>query len=453
MRRIPRVLWTAALVLATLTAVVLPVFAQEGEPSPEPPPRLDPNAPVTRDEVQAMLDRAEEAVIIAEDAAEDAENAIGYANDLFGLFEAMSGAVALVVPFLAIAATVFGLQRLNSAENELKESRDRFEKDIEERSAELDRLREALEESLQTSKTEAGNAALALSLLPLGEKQYKAQDYQGAIDTYLRALELDPDNLITHYRIGYVYTQSGELEEAEKHLSQSLEIDKTFAPALAARGYVYRRIAEKMDKGIDRDALLNQAEENFLRALKQSPKLVDEDGESWWGALGGLYRRRGQINEAINAYEQGAKVTPHSSYPFSNLALLYMQTHNREKMMETYKRVERLAYGEIQADVDNYWAYADLIVARMALRKVKEAWDELDAALETAPSDSPYTLESLIDTLVRLSGVMNGDNDQAEIDKVIAHIRKFQATHHGPQNGATADAGAEKTKPDADSSS
>lgn len=438
MRRISCVLLTVGLLMAVMSAVTSPVSAQEVGDNPPP----DPNAPVTRGEVDAMLNRAEEAVIIAEEAADDAATAIGYANDLFGLFEAMSGAVALVVPFLAIVATVVGFQRLNSAQNELKEARERFEKDIEERSAELDRLREALEDSLETSRSEAGNAALALSLLPLGEKQYKAQDYQGAIDTYKRALELDPDNLITHYRIGYVYTQSGELDDAERHLSRSLDIDATFAPALAARGYVYRRIAEKMDKGIDREALLNQAEENFLRALKQSPKLVDEDSESWWGALGGLYRRRNQTEEAINAYEEGAKVTPHSSYPFSNLALLYMQTENREKMLETYKRVERLAYGEIQAEVDNYWAYADLIVARMALRRVKEAWDELDAALETAPADSPYTLESLIDTLQRLSKVMDNPESIADIDKVVAYIRKFQATHHGPQNGASAEANA-----------
>lgn len=429
------VLLLAALLAAVLLAV--PVLAQDApestpEATPDAPPVIRPNDPATRGEVEALLNRAEQAVIIAEEAAEDAEGAISYANDLFGLFEAMSGAVALVVPFLAITATIIGFQRLNSAQNELKEARVRFEKDIEERSAELDRLRDQLQASLVTQRNEASKAALALSLLPLGEKQYRAQDYQGAIDTYKRALQLDPDNLITHYRLGYVYTQSGELETAEYHLSRSLEIDETFAPALAARGYVYRRIAEKMAQGIDRDELLNQAEANFLAGLRLSPKLVDEDGESWWGALGGLYRRREQTGEAIRAYEQGAKVTPHSSYPFSNLALLYMQTENRERMIETYKRVEKLAYGEIQADVDNYWAYADLIVARMALGKFEAAWAELNAALETAPVDSPYTLESLIETLQRLLKVTPEADDRAEIDKVIAHIRKFQATHHGP---------------------
>lgn len=413
-----------------LLVVVMPLAAQDA-PESTPEPALPADTPVTRGEVEDLLNRAEQAVIIAEEAAEEAEGALGYANDLFGLFEAMSGAVALVVPFLAVTATIIGFQRLNSAQNELKEARERFEKDIEQRSAELDRLRDQLQESLVMQRNEASSAALALSLLPLGEKQYKAQDYQGAIDTYKRALKLDPENLITHYRIGYVYTQSGELEAAERHLSRSLAIDDTFAPALAARGYVYRRMAEKMDEGIDRDELLNQAEANFLSALKESPKLVDEDGESWWGALGGLYRRRGQTQQAIHAYEEGAKVTPHSSYPFSNLALLYMQTDNREKMLETYKRVERLAYGEIQADVDNYWAYADLLVARMALGKFEGVWEELDAALETAPADSPYTLESLIDTFHRLSKVMP-DEYIKEIDKVVEHIREFQATHHGP---------------------
>jgi tetratricopeptide (TPR) repeat protein len=89
--------------------------------------------------------------------------------------------------------------------------------------------------------------------------------------------------------------------------------------------------------------------------------LVDDDGEAWWGSLGGLYRRRGQTEQAIKAYERAAEVTPHSSYPFSNLAMLYMRTKDHESMMKMFKRVERIAHAETQAEVDTYWAYADLL--------------------------------------------------------------------------------------------
>src|SRR5690606_9951558 len=136
-----------------------------------------------------------------------------------------------------------------------------------------------LKRSAQEQRDDAAKASLAQSLLPLGERQYRSQDYVGALDTYKRALILDPDNLIIHYRMGYVYTQSGQLDEAEQNLRLALEIDPEFAPAMAALGYVYRRIGEKMPAGIERDLMLNKGEEKMLNALTISPKLVDDDGE------------------------------------------------------------------------------------------------------------------------------------------------------------------------------
>jgi len=423
-----RILCVGILLLAIGLAAAM-VNAQEATPEPTSNP---------------VIEAAEAAAARAEHAADEAERSAGeaarYANDgsnFLGIFESVGTAIGVftgaVIPFLAIVAGFVGLNRLNSAQNELEEARERFEKEISARQAELVKLRDELEASADQLRLElkqtgseqredSAKATLALALLPLGERQYRAQDYKGALDTYQRALELDNDNPVTHYRMGYVYTQSGELEEAVQHLTRSLEIAPDFAPALAALGYVYRRIGEKMAKGIDRDSMLNQAESKLLQALKISPKLIDDDGESWWGSLGGLYRRRGQIDEAIAAYSQAAEVTPHSSYPFSNLALLYIQKSDREGMLRTYKRVERLAAGEVQAEVDNYWAYADLVVARLALGKSVD--DILDTAIGTAPVDSPYTLDSLLDTLGRLSGVLNPD-EQVPVKRVMTHIREI----------------------------
>jgi tetratricopeptide (TPR) repeat protein len=271
---------------------------------------------------------------------------------------------------------------------------------------------------------------LALSLLTLGERQYRSQDFSGALDTYRRALELDPNSLITHYRLGYVYTQSGNLEQAQHHLTRALEIENNFAPALAGLGYVYRRIGEKMPLGVERDRILNKAESLLLEGLAISPKLVDDDDESWWGSLGGLYRRRNQIDEAIRAYQRAGEITPKSSYAFSNLALLYVQKKDKDAMLRAYQRVEQLAWGEVQADVDNYWAYADLLTARLALGKVKEAEDVLTSVLEIAPADSPYVLESLVDTLRRLQTAL-GEKETAHIQSFIERIDARVAAKNG----------------------
>ena len=385
--------------LLFLIALVLagPVALAQDDPSQD--------LPALATEVAVQLESLE---TLAEQAASDVDHAFS----LLGLLEAFS----FVVTIVGGAAAIFGVTRFISAQQALQEARERFDNEIassrerlsqetERRQREFSELRDQLEKS-------TSNATLALSFLPLGESQYKSGDFKGAVDIYERALRLDPKNPIINYRLGYAFTQSGMLEEAETHLREALRTEPDFAPALAALGYVYRRRGEKMEEGLERVSILNEAERNLVRALALSPKLVDDDGESWWGSLGGLYRRRGQIDQAIYAYEQAAEVTPRSSYAFSNLALLYAKQGQRDRMMETYQWVETLAADEVQAEVNNYWAYTDLVTSRLAQGKHEEAEKALQGLFTVTPDDSPYVLEVLLDTLSQLGEALQGDDSQ-----------------------------------------
>lgn len=322
--------------------------------------------------------------------------------------------------------------RLISAERfekELTEAKQRFETQLKDEEKELTLLRDQLQQKADEQRVESAQATQAISVMTVGERQYKAGDLAGTLETYRRALSLDSDSLVVHYRLGYVYTQMGELEQAEEHLMNALSIDAAFAPALASLGYVYRRMAEKMPEGkIERGIMLARAEEKLRQALTLLPRLVDDDGESWWGSLGGLHRRRGQIDDAIDAYKRAAEVTSQSSYPYSNLALLYLMKGDYSEMINIYARVEKLAFREVLADVDNYWAYADLLTARLAQGKAAESEEALESVFSTAPVDSPYALESLLDTLGRLAGVLKtAAPDSAKlVQSVIDRIRAYR---------------------------
>ncbi len=306
------------------------------------------------------------AVAEAQAAAEDAEAAAELAFNLLGIFEAISVAITVV----GAALGAFGFVRLLSAESNLEQTSKQIKEETEEtsrrilqeteklfedldkRTKEFDALREnfqhqfdELRNSIQHQVDEQRNAAreatLASTLLSFGDRQYKATDYAGAAETFRRALDLDPNNPVIYYRLGYVLTYQGELEAALQNHRKSLEIDENFAPAMVALGFAYRRIGQKMDPGIEQSEMYNQAEQWMLKGLKVSPRLIDEEGESWWGALGGLYSRREQISQAINAYEQAKVVTPYSSYPFGNLATLYGRESRVDDMLAMYARVEK----------------------------------------------------------------------------------------------------------------
>jgi len=404
-----RRLFIALFLTVSLLVAVGPAFAQDGDTPLTPQQILE--------QVEALAESADQSADAAQDATELAFN-------LLGIFEAVSVAITIV----AAAAGLFGLGQLNTAqssltkareevEQEILEIREQFESDLDKRREEFETLSDRLMEIVEKQRRDAANSTLATALLSFGERQYRAADFVGAVNTYRRALELDANNPVTHYRLGYVYNAQGELEDAEKHYKLSLDIDAKFAPSIVALGYVYRRMGQNME-GIDREQLLNLAEQQMLKGLKMSPKLVDEDGESWWGALGGLYRRRGQIAQAIFAYEQATSVTPHSSYPFSNLATLYGDENNVEGMLAMFKRVEKLAFAEVQADVDNYWGYFDLLTAQLANGHIQQAEDILPSVLETVPPDAAYAFDSLKDTLNRVADVLH-DRPQAR------HIRDF----------------------------
>lgn len=377
-------------------------------------------------------------------ALAEAEQAVDLAFNLLGLFEALS----LIITIGGVLLTAFGLTRFTTAraeleearklvEQELEEARERFEGAISEREREIQQMRRDLEAAAQTEQQRTADALLANALIPLGERQYRTSDYEGALNTYQRALSLDPDNPVINQRIGYVYTQSGALEAAKKHYEIAIEREHNFAPALAGLGYVYRRFGEQASRKIDdslpddvrtqrlleRDSLLNQSEDFLLQALRLSPKLVDDDGESYWGILGGLYKRRGQIDQAIEAYKEVTDVTPQSSYGYVNLALLYQKKKDRDLALKTYEKVEQIASKEAHAEAGNFWGYSDLISSSFAIGKEQQALDALPIAISIAPIDSAYMLQGLIDTLRDLVDFL----DPAKVPPIQTAIATLEA--------------------------
>ncbi len=360
---------------------------------------------------------------VAADLAE-AERAVDQAFNLLGLLEAFS----LIVTVVGGAAAIFGVTRFISAQNQLRESRQKFEEELassrrllQEETRQRQEAFAGLQSSLQsTLEKSTGDATRALSFLPLGERQYRSGDFRGARAIYARALQLDPLNPVINYRMGYTCAQSGALDEAERHLRQALASESDFAPALASLGYVYRRRAEQLPEGVERARAFNEAERHLTQALALLPGLVDDDGESWWGSLGGLYRRRGQLAEAVHAYREAARVTPASSYAFVNLALLGMQQDGAD-MRETWQQVQQLAAAEVRADVNNYWGYADLVTTSLALGDSEGAEAALTAFFRTMPADATQVPQVLRDSLERLAAALSAQESQA-VSVAIARI-------------------------------
>lgn len=397
-----------ALFLWVCLTVSLATVAQESTPSAE-------NIAPDNAQVNALLEQ------VAQQAA-NVEKGVDQAYNLLGLFEA----IGVFITVGGGLAAIFGISQLFTARSELNatnkrleenahELSKRFDQEIKRREAELESLRGTLQKFTEEIRETTNRALVANSLIPLGDRQYKASDLTGAVNVYEIALERDRKNPITHQKMGYVRTQMGDLEAAKRHYEEALKEEPKLAPALAGLGFVYRKMAEKMPTTTESETRqqalkYNEAERLLLQALDITPRLVDDDGESWWGVLGGLYRRRKQYEQAIDAYKRATEVTPQSSYGYGNLAQLYLKTGNKAEMKRTYARVERIAETEASAEQGNFWGYADLVASRFAIGKITGAEEALQVAINIAPIDAPERLEGLRDTLKDLLNGVDQEN-------------------------------------------
>lgn len=359
----------------------------------------NPTQEISIDEANRILEEVRQSASDAHAYAEEAGKATDFASGLLNIFQVV-GVLFILGGFFAFGTYQRNLSELRKDKNRIIEDLTKTQNNLEAKRSELEAAQAKLQEAIQLYNEKAKNTSLVLSLLPLGEQQYLVQNYRGARDTYLKASQLDPDNPIAHYLLGYVYLLMEKYEDAKAHLSRALDIDSNFLSAQAALGYVYRRMAENLPLGIEQDHMFVKAEEHLIAALKDSPRLVDLDRQSWWGALGSLYRRRKQYEKALAHYYKAVEVTPYSSYPYGNIARLYLQVKEYDKCLETYEIVEKLATNRMMAEPQNYWWHTDLIAARLALGK--DTQDVLESVSKIIPADSNYPLTALIYPLKQL---------------------------------------------------
>jgi len=262
----------------------------------------------------------------------------------------------------------------------------------------IDRLKVSQNETPSATATEA-----TLRLMQLAQDQYQHNDYHNALDTLEEALRLARANLMddVHFEFARVYLRLDDLDAAEDHLNKALQLNPKHVRALIASGDLYREKSKQATEPGEKKMWLTKAEGQFQSALNERKDLLDGSGESVWASLGGILRRKDQIDEAIAAYREAAAVK-RSSYPYVNLGLLYMQKNDFVHMRENFGLVELFAQSRVNQNAGDEWAHNDLFTARVVLGKVDEARASLSYIKVVGTTD---TLSVLRETLASLHEV------------------------------------------------
>jgi tetratricopeptide (TPR) repeat protein len=384
---------TLAVVLAIAIAVILvslnsllqlPIFEGLGVNQAIVPPLTD--SPDSMNPVQ-------QAQVLVAQAQKEYERTLASINTYLTLIQYG----AIILGFVVAAFTLAGRNNLYKLDEGIAQ--------IETRQRDIDDKQRAVTNNLRRisailNKLKAERKAIqlqneqfsrALSLTQLAARQIDLGNQRSALDLFEQAHVLDPKNLVLQYFIGDSRLRLGDIEGGMKSLEEAVKGDSNFLAAQAALAYAIRLKGDRETITSERDVWYERAEKLFLDVSRNDSNLLDISGESAFGALAGLYFRRGDTKSAIEWYERAAKVTPQNSYPINNLGILNyhfpQDDKRRDKAKDYFRKSRKKAQYGLGDEANDYWKLFDLITAEAVLEEVPLTKIEahIDRAIELQP--------------------------------------------------------------------
>ncbi len=219
----------------------------------------------------------------------------------------------------------------------------------------------------------------------------KVQEYiRKAINVYLRARTIMPDDFDTNLNLSACYFQLGKYELAEQYCQNAIKINPKSAEAYSNLGIIY-----------DSQNKLWEA----VRAYKDSLELDGNQPHTLLN-LGSTYMRQNRLKEAVNVLEIAAERDAKMSEPYEQLGVCHFRMGNQDKAMECYKKA-------IEINPRSAPAYRGMGVIHVTKYVMdKKRTDELDLGL----------------TAWRQSLEINPDQED-----IVKLLRKYSPTFTGPK--------------------
>jgi len=201
----------------------------------------------------------------------------------------------------------------------------------------------------------------------LGYVQYLQGKADAALQSYRKALRVDPNYAEAYNNIGLVFESQNNYEQAVQYYNRALEIDPELHQAHINLGDVY---LAQMN--------YSSAEQAYLRAKSAAP----ERGDPYF-KLAGLYARMSRFDEALSMFRQGERYGEPKAVDYVNRANVYYSTRKPNQAIPLYHQA-------IKMDSSLPQAYFGLALTFHNYRYPKDsALFYLDLLLEKNPNFEP----------------------------------------------------------------
>ena len=185
-----------------------------------------------------------------------------------------------------------------------------LEADLARVNAELAELKERYKTASEAQKQEINREVkrnedefTAVQWNDKGMERCDRKDYQGAIEHFRKAIELDPKYALPWNNMGYAYGDLGDYNKEIECYRKAIELDPTFADPWYNMGCTYGEMGE-----------YNNSIECHRKAIELNPKYAAP-----WNDMGTAYYHLGNYQKAVECLRKAVELEPESERYQRNL--------------------------------------------------------------------------------------------------------------------------------------
>ena len=192
-----------------------------------------------------------------------------------------------------------------------------------------------------------------------GERLITLRNFEAAVQSFLKAIEEDPNYALAHRALAESYDYLGDHEQHKNYLRKALAL--------------VDRVSER-DRHVIQGYASSLLDDSPLPAIQSYKKLVElyPQDETGYVYLGSVYRNLEEWDQAIEQYENILKINSRSMFYYDNLAFIRTSQGRYENAMDILQTARKLLPNE-----------ATLFLRPIILISLIQGhYDEADAALK-----------------------------------------------------------------------
>ncbi|MEK6725118.1 MAG: tetratricopeptide repeat protein [Deltaproteobacteria bacterium] len=205
----------------------------------------------------------------------------------------------------------------------IQEAYDKSQKDIEELKRQLAGAKgEKERKQVEARITDEERLLRANEWFDKGYQHSLANEHDDEIESYTKAIALNPNIVQAYYNRGIAYDDKGQYDRAIEDYNKAIALNPIFAYAYVNRGIAYG-MKGQYDKAI----------EDFNKAIALDPN----DAKAYYNR-GRAYGMKGQYDRAIEDYNKAIALDPNFADAYVGRGLAYNDKRQYDRAIEDYNK-------------------------------------------------------------------------------------------------------------------